>query len=39
MRVAELNDLVLKDSFGSTVRLASMWAQQPAVVVWLRHYG
>jgi len=31
--------LVVKDLDGNDVRLGSVWEDQPAVLVWLRHYG
>jgi hypothetical protein len=34
-----LADVVVKDLDGNDVRLGSLWEDQPAVVVWLRHYG
>jgi prostamide/prostaglandin F2alpha synthase len=34
-----LADLVVKDLDGNDVRVASFWADGPAVLVWLRHYG
>jgi hypothetical protein len=34
-----LADLVLPDSEGQDVRLADLWSERPAVLVWLRHYG
>jgi hypothetical protein len=34
-----LADLVVKDLEGNDVRLASLWEDRPAVLVWLRHYG
>ena len=34
-----LADLVVQDLDGSDVRLGSLWEDQPAVLVWLRHYG
>jgi hypothetical protein len=36
---ATLADLVLQDADGTGVRLGDLWAEQPAVLVWLRHYG
>ena len=35
----DLEDTALIDSYGSEVRLGDLWSEQPAVVVWLRHYG
>jgi hypothetical protein len=37
--VDELADVVLPDQDGSDVRLGDLWADQPALLVWLRHYG
>ena len=34
-----IEDLKLPDSHGTEKRLGDLWAHQPAVVVWLRHYG
>jgi len=34
-----LTMIVLPDADGREVRLGSLWAAQPAVVVFLRHYG
>ena len=36
---AGLAGVVLPDSEGNQVRLGSIWAEAPAVVVFLRHYG
>jgi peroxiredoxin len=36
---ARLAAVELKDAQGNTVRLGDMWARQPAVVVWVRHFG
>jgi hypothetical protein len=38
-RADELADVVLQDSSGDEVRLGSLWADGPAVLVFLRHYG
>jgi len=35
----QLADIVLPDAFGKEVRLGSLWEKNPAVVVFLRHYG
>lgn len=35
----QLADLVLPDSEGRELRLGSLWASQPCVLVFLRHYG
>ena len=34
-----LAPVVLHDCDGHVVRLGSLWAESPAVVVFLRHYG
>ena len=34
-----LAGIVLPDAAGSEIRLGSLWESQPAVVVFLRHYG
>jgi hypothetical protein len=34
-----LADIALPDSGGRQVRLGSLWATSPAVIVFLRHYG
>ena len=40
MSLAEsLAPIVLTDADGQQVRLGSLWERQPAVVVFLRHYG
>ncbi len=36
---ARLAQIVLPDTAGVPVRLGSLWADRPAVVVFLRHYG
>ena len=36
---ARLAPIVLPDADGQPVRLGSLWADAPAVVVLLRHYG
>jgi hypothetical protein len=38
-RADELENVVLQDSDGRDVRVGSLWADRPAVVVFLRHYG
>jgi len=35
----QLADISLPDAFGKTVRLGSLWESNPAVLVFLRHYG
>ena len=34
-----LADMVVQDLDGQEVRLAELWRDRPAVLVWLRHYG
>jgi len=34
-----LAPIVLPDADGREVRLGSLWEKQPAVLVFLRHYG
>jgi hypothetical protein len=36
---AALADISLPDCDGTETRLGSLWAAQPAVIVFLRHYG
>jgi hypothetical protein len=36
---SKLADIVLPDPDGREVRLGSLWAASPAVIVFLRHYG
>jgi hypothetical protein len=36
---AALAPIVLPDADGRDVRLGSLWERQPAVLVFLRHYG
>ncbi len=36
---AKLSQIVLPDSEGQQIRLGSLWATQPCVVAFLRHYG
>lgn len=38
-RAEALVDLALPDHDGRVVRLGDLWRDQPAVIVWLRHYG
>ncbi len=35
----QLADIVLPDQDGNDVRLADLWRDGPAALVWLRHYG
>ncbi len=40
MTLAErLAGITLPDPDGSPVRLGALWAEHPAVLVFLRHYG
>ena len=34
-----LAEIVLPDTDGKEIRLGSLWASRPAVLVFLRHYG
>ncbi len=36
---AALADIALPDTEDREVRLGTLWREQPAVVVFLRHYG
>ncbi len=36
---AKLSAIVLPDADERPVRLGSLWESQPAVIVFLRHYG
>jgi hypothetical protein len=36
---AELGEIRVRDLRGREVRLGDVWSQNPAVVVFLRHYG
>jgi len=36
---ARLAEIVLPDIDGQQVKLGSLWADSPAVIVFLRHYG
>jgi hypothetical protein len=38
-RADALADVVLQDSSGDDLRLGDLWAERPAVLVFLRHYG
>ena len=38
-RADELADVVLQDHNGEDIRLGDLWRDQPAVLVFLRHYG
>jgi hypothetical protein len=37
--VSTLANIELIDSDKNRVRLGDLWRDQPAVLVWLRHYG
>jgi hypothetical protein len=39
MNAAELGRLTVLDLDGRAVPLGDLWKDQPAVLVWLRHYG
>jgi hypothetical protein len=39
MLAESLAPIVLPDADGRKIRLGSLWERQPAVVVFLRHYG
>lgn len=32
-------DVVVRDEDGRSLRLADLWAERPAALVFLRHYG
>jgi hypothetical protein len=34
-----LADVNVMDVDGNPVRLGSLWADRPAVVIWVRHFG
>jgi hypothetical protein len=38
-RADALGEIVLPDHDGNDVRLAALWSDGAAVLVWLRHYG
>jgi len=35
----ELGSLSLFDEYGKNVTMSTMWEQQPAVLVFVRHFG
>lgn len=35
----DIAHLELPEAGGKTLRLGDLWAERPAVLVWLRHYG
>ena len=39
MDVQRLAEIVVPDHDGNDVRLGDLWAERPAALVWLRHYG
>jgi hypothetical protein len=39
MDAAGIADIVLPDQIENDVRLGDLWRDQPAALVWLRHYG
>ncbi len=39
MTPRELADLTVLDLRSEPVRLGSLWAERPAVVAWIRHFG
>jgi hypothetical protein len=39
MDIAALSDLVLEDVAGAEHRLGDLWATQPVVLIFLRHFG
>ena len=38
-KIATFGELVLPDHDGRPTRLGDLWADRPAVLVWMRHYG
>lgn len=38
-RADALAGIKLPDQDGNEVRLGDLWAERPAALVWLRHYG
>jgi hypothetical protein len=38
-RADALAAIALPDPDGNEVRLGDLWAERPAALVWLRHYG
>jgi len=38
-RADALADVVLPDHDEREIRLGDLWAERPAALVWLRHYG
>ena len=37
--LSAIEDVRLPDSNEREVRVGELWADQPAVITWLRHYG
>ena len=37
--LSKIEDITLPDSYEVEHRLGDFWADQPVVLVWLRHYG
>ena len=37
--LSAIEDVRLPDSNEHEVRVGELWADQPAVITWLRHYG
>jgi hypothetical protein len=37
--VGELKDVAVQDEHGAELPLGDLWRDQPAVLVFLRHYG
>lgn len=37
--LSALGALTLKDWTGASVVVGRAWAEQPAILVWLRHFG
>ena len=36
---AALGEVTLEDASGAPVQVASIWAERPAILVFLRHFG
>jgi len=36
---SSIADLTVLGADGAAVRVGSFWATEPAVLVWIRHYG
>jgi hypothetical protein len=34
-----IDDIELLDVDGNSVRLGSLWADEPVLAIWIRHYG